>query len=55
MLTTEERFWSKVEISDSCWNWMGSKTRGYGQFGLNGRLIYAHRFAYETLVGLIHI
>lgn len=52
MLTTEERFWQKVEINpDGCWNWTGSTTKGYGQFGLKGRLVYAHRYSYQTLVG----
>lgn len=49
-----ERFWSKVEKTDGCWLWTGSRsTGGYGYFYLNGRNSPAHRVAYEMLVGPI--
>ena len=54
--TTAERFWSKVDTSDrdGCWLWTASHhPAGYGQFYDGDRLIYAHRFAYEHLVGPI--
>jgi len=42
------RFWSKVIKTDGCWLWTGSKNpHGYGGFRYCGRLIMAHRFAYE--------
>ena len=47
--TKSERFWAKVDCSneDGCWLWMAALTRGgYGQF-YDGRVIYAHRWAYE--------
>ena len=45
----EERFWLYVEkCDDGCWRWTGGKdTHGYGQFGINGKMIRTHRFSYE--------
>lgn len=51
----EPRFWAKVNKTESCWLWMsGTAGEGYGVFHLeHGRQVYAHRFAYELLVGPI--
>jgi HNH endonuclease len=47
-----KRFWTHVEKTDNCWNWLAAKTRaGYGQYGVKGRLVYAHRYAYELATG----
>lgn len=48
------RFWAKVDVPGNldhgCWEWTGAKSAGgYGQIGAGGRIIYAHRFAYERL------
>jgi hypothetical protein len=53
--TAEERFWEKVQKTDTCWNWMAyTMPTGYGQFGISvGKLILAHRFAYEAVNGSI--
>ena len=52
--TPEERFWPKVNKTDSCWLWTASKSSdGYGGFRLAGKMVRAHRFAYELLVGPI--
>ena len=49
----EERFWSKVNKTDTCWIWTAAKNQdGHGRFR-HGRLVLAHRFAYELLVGPI--
>ncbi len=48
-----ERFWGKVEITDSCWWWHGAVTSDYGVFWLGPRNVLVHRFAYELLVGPI--
>lgn len=54
-----ERFWEKVDTSGDCWNWTAYKLQGYGRFGIGGshknggRILYAHRWAYEALVGPI--
>lgn len=50
--TVEERFWSHVQKTETCWNWTGSLTiQGYGIF--RGGNVIAHRFSYELLVGPI--
>lgn len=43
-----DRFWSKVEKTDTCWLWLGAlDTQGYGQFHADGRRHKAHRFAWR--------
>jgi hypothetical protein len=57
----EARFWQKVSKNGPvpdyaphlgpCWLWTGGLDgKGYGQFGLGGKHVRAHRFAYELLV-----
>lgn len=51
-----ERFWAKVAKSDTCWLWTGAKVgAGYGHFTQGGeqKMMLAHRWAYEALVGPI--
>lgn len=56
-----ERFWEKVQIEPGgCWQWTGGLNGvGYGQFYRGKRSredtgkTYAHRWAYEQLVGPI--
>jgi hypothetical protein len=51
-MSLEERFWSKVNKSGPCWEWMGAKvTGGYGHLKVGGKNRYAHRVAYELTVG----
>ena len=44
--TDSERFWGKVDKTDSCWNWTGAKQNGYGIFRIGGRSQIAHRVSY---------
>lgn len=54
LITPPERFWPKVNKTETCWLWVGNiNTKGYGMFGLNRGLVSAHRFAYVLLVGPI--
>lgn len=52
-----DRFWVKVEKTDGCWLWTASKSLdGYGYIDLpnpSTKKVFAHRFAYEQLVGPI--
>jgi hypothetical protein len=49
-----ERVWAKFERDESgCWCWIAQTSKGYGQFRLGPRMVYAHRWMYETLVGPI--
>ena len=42
-----ERFWSKVNKTDTCWLWTGSKHKdGYGNFRFNGKTALAPRVSY---------
>ena len=52
-IDVEERFWSKVNKTDSCWEWTCSTDRGgYGLFGVNYKQWRAHRFAKHITHGL---
>lgn len=52
--TPSERFWAKVAEVGDCWEWQGDRNHGYGRFTDAGRrLVQAHRFAYEDMVGQI--
>lgn len=52
--TIDDRFWSKVEFTDTCWLWRsGVRGGGYGAFKVNGHHVQAHRWAYEAMIGPI--
>lgn len=52
--TTEQRFWAKVKKTDGCWEWQATiEPTGYGQFYNGNKLVAAHRYAYELMVGPI--
>lgn len=48
-------FWNRVDKSDDCWLWMGSRTSsGYGRWWISERRwVRAHRVAYELAKGPI--
>jgi len=50
-------FFLRVEVTPSgCWNWLGGHfSDGYGTFWDNKRAVYAHKFSYEQLVGVVPI
>lgn len=55
LLTEEdiERFWSKVEIGDGCWEWKAAvwKSNGYGCFTIKSMAYRAHRISYQISYG----
>lgn len=51
--TVEERFWEKVQKTETCWLWMAGLSRGYGDFRVNGRTVKAHRFSWTLAKGPI--
>lgn len=56
MLIPIERFQRFIKKSETCHVWQGAVAgKGYGVFGLNGRTVYAHRFAYEQAKGAIPV
>lgn len=56
MTDASQRFWAKVSDPDAqgCRLWVGYRNeKGYGRFGVDRRLVLAHRFAYEEARGAI--
>lgn len=50
--TLIERFKSRVQVTEACWLWTGSRLpRGYGRFYFKGQAFYAHRLALEVFKG----
>ena len=52
----DERFWAKVDATggpSACWPWLGALTKGYGYLGRGNRSWYAHRFAWQQVIGPI--
>lgn len=48
----ESRFWSKVNKTDSCWEWMAYRDSfGYGRFRVGKRMERAHRVSYALTFG----
>lgn len=56
-MTISERFWGKVEKTETCWNWVGALYKnGYGQFVITGEpKTPAHRTAWRLVNGDIPI
>ncbi len=55
-MSLPKRFTDKVRaIESGCWEWQASLglAEGYGRFHYDGRVGYAHRFAYEQCIGAI--
>lgn len=50
-----KNFWAKVDKSDYCWNWRGTKVNGYGlmRISLTRKNILAHRLSYLIHFGEI--
>lgn len=54
VLTVEERFWGRVQKTESCWEWTGGRHDfGYGMFWFNGNNVGAHRFVWILTYGPI--
>jgi len=58
--TLEERFWAKVDKKgpDDCWEWTGALGgdrygHRYGQIGISGKIVRAHRVSWELANGPI--
>jgi len=52
---TPESFWTRVDRRGpaDCWEWSGHLTNGYGRVRYQGRMVLAHRLAFELVVGSI--
>lgn len=56
-VTSEQRFWARVDRSGECWVWTGYvKPNGYASFypggGRHVPKVYAHRFSFELANGV---
>lgn len=52
--SVEERFWQKVQKTETCWLWTGNRNHGgYGCLTIDYRSVKAHRWAYQKLIGPI--
>lgn len=58
-MQTEARFWAKVDRRgpDECWSWLGAVAckEKYGRFYVGGRMVPAHRKAWELAKEGIHM
>lgn len=53
-MSYRDRFFQKVEKTESCWIWRGAlNSKGYGAFGVHGKSVSAHRYSYEMHIGPI--
>jgi hypothetical protein len=52
-----ERFWAKVNKTETCWLWTGCTTRpiplGYGRIRIGHKFVVAHRYAWMQVNGPI--
>lgn len=50
----EERFWAKVNKTETCWVWVGGRPKGrYGEFSVGKSMKRAHRISWELANGPI--
>lgn len=50
--SVEERFWSRVEKTETCWNWSGGCIRsGYGRLKVDGKFVRTHIYSFELANG----
>jgi hypothetical protein len=50
----DDRFWSKVNKTDTCWLWTASVNHdGYGKFSYKKRTFWVHRLSYLAIIGEI--
>lgn len=48
-----DRFWRRVEKTETCWNWIGQIVAGYGVISFGGKSQKAHRISWEMEHGPI--
>jgi hypothetical protein len=51
--TDIDKFFDRVDKTDTCWNWTGVLNKGYGIFFINYKKSSAHRFSYVYFKGNI--
>ena len=52
--SVHDRFWRQVDVNGECWEWKGRRRYDpYVSFGVEGKPVAGHRFAYEEVNGPI--
>ena len=46
-----QNFTNKIIKTGNCWEWTGSKDKGYGQISLNDKTFLAYRISYQLFKG----
>lgn len=41
----------EVQQETGCWQWLGTRSKTYGQVSINGRMTLIHRWAFENIGG----
>lgn len=54
-MTPLDRFFNKIKVNHKtdCWEWVAYRHKGYARFNTGERVLEAHRWVYEQLVGRI--
>lgn len=52
-LPLSEKFFMRVEKTDSCWNWVGPTRKGYGSIWVDGKNVRVHRASWVLKFGEI--
>ncbi len=51
----KDRFWNRVEKTDTCWNWTGHlNSGGYGLLSIGKERVGAHRLSFEWHIRLLN-
>lgn len=53
-MTPLDRFFSKIEVNEEtgCWEWKAFTHKGYARLNVAGKIVEAHRWIYQQLVGI---
>ena len=51
IMNVKERFWKKVNKTETCWLWTAATRAGYGAFKIGKKIEGAHRVAYKLFNG----
>lgn len=49
----ERKLLARIRVGDGCWEWVGPRAHGYGQFSFAGRTRRTHRVSWELYRGPI--
>lgn len=56
MFTLDEKFWSKVNKTETCWIWIGGKSsKGYGRLRIGSKFFSPHRIVMKCVDSSIDV